>query len=116
MGSRNCLFCRILNKEIPSKIVYEDDSAIAFEDIKPQAPTHILIIPRAHIEKVSDLSEEDSGLMAHLILVAKKIARERGVAESGYRIVINCNKNAAQEVFHLHVHLLGGRIFSWPPG
>jgi len=116
MGDPGCLFCRIIKKEIPAKIVFEDDKILAFEDIKPQAPVHILLIPKRHIGKVSDLTEADARMAGELILAAKKIAGERGVGGSGYRIVLNCDKDAGQEVFHLHLHLLGGRKFSWPPG
>jgi len=116
MGSPDCIFCRIVKKEIPAKIVFENNKILAFEDVKPQAPEHILLIPKHHIEKTSDLTEANIHMIGELILAAKKIARERGVEDSGYRIVLNCNKDAGQEVFHLHLHLLGGRKFSWPPG
>jgi len=111
-----CIFCRIVAGEIPSKKVYEDEHVVAFEDIRPQAPVHILVIPRRHIPTVNDLTDEDAQLVGRLVLVAKKIASERGVAESGYRLVLNCNRDSGQEVFHIHLHLLGGRKFSWPPG
>jgi len=117
VNKESCLFCRIAKKEIPSKIVYEDDMALAFEDINPKAPVHLLIIPKLHIERVSDIREEnDNELVGHLISIANKIAESRKIRESGYRIIINCNKDAGQEVTHLHLHLLGGRKFSWPPG
>lgn len=116
MNKSTCLFCKIAQKEIPSKIVFEDELALAFEDIRPQAPVHILIIPKEHIERTTDLTDENSRLVGKLILVAKNIAKEKRIQESGYRIVINCNKDAGQEVFHLHLHLLGGRKFAWPPG
>jgi histidine triad (HIT) family protein len=106
----------MVRKEIPVKIVFEDDKLLAFEDIKPQAPVHILVIPKRHLEKTSDLTEADMEMAGGLILAAKKIAREKGVEGSGYRIILNCNKDAGQEVFHLHLHLLGGRKFTWPPG
>jgi histidine triad (HIT) family protein len=112
----NCIFCRIVAGEIKAKVVYEDDDVIAFEDIRPQAPVHMLIIPRRHIERVNDLKEEDERLIGHLVLVAKKIAAEKKIAESGYRLVLNCNRDSGQEVFHIHLHLLGGRRMSWPPG
>ncbi len=111
-----CIFCRIAKKQIPSKIVFEDDEIVAFEDMKPQAPVHILIIPRRHIEKVSDIAAQDLPLAGKILLVAKDIAREKGVDKTGYRVVLNCNRDAGQEVFHLHAHLLGGRKFAWPPG
>ena len=111
-----CIFCKIVKKEISAKIVFEDNKVIGFEDIKPQAPVHIVIIPKYHIEKISDTTEESIHLIGQLVLTAKNIAKERNIQESGYRIVINCNKDAGQEVFHLHLHLLGGRKFTWPPG
>lgn len=116
MINKSCVFCRIAGKEIPAKIVYEDNEVVAFDDLKPQAPVHIIIIPRSHIEKTADLTERDSSLAGRLILTAKKLAKEKNIQESGYRIVMNCNKDAGQEVFHLHLHLLGGRKFTWPPG
>jgi len=114
--AEDCVFCRIVAGGIPAKKVYEDEHVVAFEDIKPQAPVHILVIPRRHIPTVNDLSEEDASLAGRLILAARRLAAERGVDESGYRLVLNCNRNAGQEVFHVHLHLLGGRGFSWPPG
>lgn len=114
--SQECLFCRIVNKEISSKIVYEDEKAAAFEDINPQAPTHILIVPRKHIAGLNDLTAADAELVGHLHAVAAKLAQERGLTESGYRTVINTGRGAGQSVFHLHVHLLGGRGMRWPPG
>ncbi|MFQ5778018.1 MAG: histidine triad nucleotide-binding protein [Terriglobia bacterium] len=114
--SQDCLFCRILNKELPAKIVHEDQQAIAFEDINPQAPTHILILPRKHIAGLNDAAEEDAALLGHLQLVATQLARQRGIAESGYRTVLNTGRGAGQSVFHLHLHLLGGRGMRWPPG
>lgn len=114
--SKDCLFCRILNKEVPAKIVYEDDRAVAFEDINPQAPTHILVVPRRHIAGLNDVGPEDAALLAHLHLVAAQLARERRIAESGYRTVINTGRGAGQSIFHLHLHLLGGRGMRWPPG
>ena len=116
MEKQDCLFCRIINKEIPSKVVLEDSNILEFEDVSPQAPVHILIVPKEHIEKVSDLSERHFGIVGRLVLAAKDIANKKGIQESGYRIVMNCNRDAGQAVFHLHLHLLGGRKFSWPPG
>jgi len=104
-----CVFCRIINREIPSKIVYEDDTVIAFHDINPQAPVHILIVPKEHIETVNNLEEKHEKLIGHVFTVAKKIAKEFGIAESGYRIIVNCNKDGGQEIYHLHYHLLGGK-------
>ncbi|MFC1577049.1 histidine triad nucleotide-binding protein [Candidatus Omnitrophota bacterium] len=112
----DCVFCKIVRKEIEAKIVYEDNKIIAFEDINPQAPTHILLIPKHHIDKLSDVSTQNINVLGRMILEANRLAKERKVQESGYRIVINCNKGAGQEVFHLHVHLLAGRAFGWPPG
>jgi len=116
MNKSDCIFCKIIKKEIPAKIVFEDDKMLAFEDIHPQAPVHILIIPKNHIEKTSDLTNAHVQMIGELILAAKEIAKSKALSESGYRIVLNCNKDAGQEVFHLHVHLLGGRKFTWPPG
>ena len=114
--SHDCLFCRILKREVPAKIVHEDEQAIAFEDINPQAPTHILILPRKHIVGLNDAAEEDAALLGHLHLVAAQLARQRGIAESGYRTVLNTGRGAGQSIFHLHLHLLGGRGMRWPPG
>jgi histidine triad (HIT) family protein len=111
-----CLFCKIAAGEIPAKIVFEDEKVVAFEDIKPQAPVHILIIPRKHIPTVLDLTEEDQELVGYMHLVANHIAGEKSLAERGFRLVTNCKESAGQAVFHLHIHLLGGRDFSWPPG
>ncbi len=110
-----CIFCKIASKELKSEIVYEDDEVVAFKDINPQAPVHILIIPRKHIEKISDMEESDILLIGKLFFVASKIAKELNL-EDGYRLVINNGRNAGQAVFHIHLHLLGGRKFSWPPG
>ncbi len=112
----DCLFCKIRDRQIPSRIVHEDEKAIAFEDLQPQAPTHVLIIPRKHIATLNDLTPEDESLVGHLVLVGAKIARERGHAEQGWRTVFNCNREAGQTVFHIHMHLLGGRNMGWPPG
>ena len=112
----DCLFCKIAAKEIPSAMVYEDDLVVAFDDINPQAPTHTLIIPRKHIPTANDISPEDTSLIGHMFQVAKEIAQMKGIDESGYRSVFNCNADAGQEVFHIHMHLLGGRKMSWPPG
>jgi histidine triad (HIT) family protein len=114
--SHDCLFCRICQKEAPAKIVHEDALAVAFEDINPQAPTHILVVPRKHIAGVSDVTAEDAALIGHLHLIATQLARHREIAESGYRIVVNTGRGAGQSVFHLHLHVLGGRGMRWPPG
>ena len=111
----DCLFCRIGAKQIPSKIVYEDPKLFAFEDISPQAPTHILICPRKHFESLTDAGAEDQAVLGKLQLVAAQLARERKLLE-GYRTVLNNGGGAGQSVFHLHLHLLGGRQFRWPPG
>ena len=112
----DCLFCKILAGEIPSAIVYEDEECVAFRDIDPQAPTHCLIIPRRHIPTINDIEPEHDALVGHLTRVAQLIAQEEGFAEAGYRLVWNCNKAAGQMVFHIHLHVLGGRDFQWPPG
>lgn len=103
------LFTKIIQGEIPADIVYQDDQVTAFRDINPVAPTHILIVPNKEIPTVNDLTEEDEQLAGHLLLVAGKLAKEEGIAESGYRLIVNCNKHGGQEVFHLHLHLIGGR-------
>jgi histidine triad (HIT) family protein len=110
----DCIFCKIIAKQIPSSIVYEDDKVLAFNDIAPQAPVHILVIPKKHVDTVDQL--EDMSVVADLFSVMKKIAAEKGIDESGYRIVVNHGKEAGQAVPHLHFHLLGGRKLSWPPG
>ncbi len=112
----DCLFCKIVAGEIPSKKVYEDDSVYAFLDIEPQAPTHFLVIPKAHIASANDLTSENADVVAHIFAVIPKIAKELGIAESGYRIVNNCGENGLQSVKHLHFHVLGGRLLQWPPG
>jgi histidine triad (HIT) family protein len=114
--SENCLFCKIIAGEIPSSKVYEDDVCFAFNDISPQAPTHILVVPREHFDSLDTAEESHKGTLGHLLLTAAEIAREKGFAEDGYRVVINTNADAGQTVFHLHVHLLGGRQFVFPPG
>ncbi len=112
----DCLFCRIAAKQIPAKFAYEDDALVAFHDIQPQAPVHIQIIPRQHIDRVSDLTAETAPLLSKMVLAANRLARELSIAEDGYRLVINCNAGAGQSVYHLHLHLLGGRPMRWPPG
>ncbi len=104
-----CIFCKIVNKEIPAKVVYEDDKVIAFHDINPQAPIHILIIPKEHIPTVNDLEENHKELIGHIFLVAKKLAKELGVDERGYRILVNCNSDGGQEIYHIHFHLFAGK-------
>lgn len=105
----DCLFCRLVARQLPSDIVYEDDTVLAFNDIAPQAPTHVLIIPKRHIATVNDVTEADAGIFATLTLRARAIAADRGIAESGYRLLLNCNAAGGQTVYHLHLHLLGGR-------
>lgn len=112
----DCLFCKIAAKEIPASIVYEDETCLAFNDINPQAPHHVLIIPREHVASLNALTEDHEAAVGHLLRVAATIAAERGIAESGYRTVVNTNRDAGQTVFHIHVHLLGGRTLTWPPG
>lgn len=112
----DCLFCKIVAGEIPAKVIYQDDTVIAFDDINPQAPYHKLIIPRQHIATLNDLKPADSGLIGYMVQTGKKLANELGIAEEGYRLVMNCNAGAGQTVFHIHVHLLGGRRMNWPPG
>jgi histidine triad (HIT) family protein len=112
----SCLFCKIIAGEIPSKKVYEDDELYAFEDINPQAPLHALIVPRQHIATLNDLAAKDDDLVGSMVRRAAAIAKERGVDGSGYRTVLNCNSHAGQTVFHIHLHVLGGRALSWPPG
>lgn len=113
---QDCLFCKIVAGAIPAKLVYEDDRSVAFRDINPQAPTHALVIPRAHIASLAEASEEDESMLGHLLRVAARVAREEGHAEAGYRTVINTGSDAGQTVFHIHVHVLGGRTLTWPPG
>lgn len=110
------LFLKIIDREIPAEIVYETDDVLAFRDINPQAPLHVLVIPKEHIRTINDLEESQEKLVGKLFTAAKKIAEREGVAEDGYRVVMNCNAGAGQTVFHIHLHLLGGRPLTWPPG
>ena len=112
----DCLFCRIAKREIPGSVVYEDDHVLAFNDIKPQAPTHVLVIPKRHIESLNDLKPGDDQIVGELVRRAAAIARERGIEAAGFRTVFNTNRDAGQTVFHIHLHLLGGRSMAWPPG
>ena len=112
----NCIFCRIAAGEIPAKVVRQDEDTVAFRDIDPKAPTHVLVIPRRHIPSINVLTPEDAALVGKLFLVAREIARDDGGAESGYRMVINAGANAGQSVDHVHLHILGGRGLAWPPG
>jgi histidine triad (HIT) family protein len=111
-----CLFCKIINREIPASIVYEDDRILAFNDINPQAPTHVLIVPKRHIATLLDLQLEDDAIVGEMVRRAAAIAGEKGFAQRGFRTVFNTNAHAGQTVFHIHLHLLGGRTFAWPPG
>src|SRR5215831_216520 len=112
----SCIFCRIVQKQLPAKILYEDSLCLAFEDISPKAPSHALIIPKKHVESLNSIEETDDLTIGRLFQVAKSLAHQRGIALSGYRIVINTGSEAGQSVFHLHLHLLGGRPMTWPPG
>ncbi|RUO79295.1 histidine triad nucleotide-binding protein [Pseudidiomarina taiwanensis] len=109
------LFTKIINREIPADIVYEDEQALAFRDIHPQAPFHVLIIPKKPIATINDISADDAPLVGHLYLVAKQLAAEHGFAESGYRVVMNCNQDGGQSVYHIHLHMLAGVTMGWPP-
>jgi histidine triad (HIT) family protein len=110
-----CLFCKIAKKEIPATVVYEDERALAFRDINPVAPTHVLVIPRVHVSTINDVSAEHEADMGHLYRVAAEVARGEGLSERGYRVVMNCGAGAGQSVFHVHLHLVGGRSLGWPP-
>ena len=114
--SEDCLFCKIVAGEVPSTTVYQDDDIIAFRDIDPKAPTHILVVPRRHIASLNDASEEDQALLGRLVLVARKLASDERIADDGYRVVNNCGSDGGQAVHHIHFHLLGGRPMTWPPG
>jgi histidine triad (HIT) family protein len=115
-ANKDCLFCRIVSREIPAKVVYEDATLVAFEDINPQAPVHVLIIPRAHIASLNDLIPDHDALVGEMIRRAAALAAERGYAQRGFRTVFNTNREAGQTVFHIHLHLLAGRPLHWPPG
>ncbi|MDV3240591.1 MULTISPECIES: HIT domain-containing protein [Methylocaldum] len=112
----DCLFCKMVAGDIKPAVVYENDHVLAFRDIRPRAPVHVLVIPKRHIPTLDDLPEADSVLASELLQAARKVARSEGIAESGYRTVINCRGDSGQEVYHLHLHVLGGRPMSWPPG
>ena len=111
-----CIFCRVAAGTLPSRIVHQDDQTVAFEDVNPQAPVHILVIPRKHVVSIGEMDQDDSGLLGHLMLTCAKIAKEKGLTALGYRVVTNTGPNAGQSVFHLHLHVLGGRPMAWPPG
>lgn len=112
----SCLFCKIANREIPADIVYEDEAFMAFRDINPQAPTHILIIPKSHVPTINAIDASDAQLPGNMILIARQIAFDNQFEEDGYRLVFNVNRNGGQEVYHIHLHLLSGRQMHWPPG
>ena len=112
----NCIFCKIASGEIPTNKVYEDERIIAFNDINPQAPIHILLIPKDHFSSLNDVPEEKKDLLGHILFKARQIAKDKGISEKGYRIVLNTEKDSGQEVFHIHFHLLGRRRMNWPPG
>ena len=112
----DCIFCKIAAGTIPANVVYQNDTVLAFRDLNPQAPTHILVIPKKHIATTNDITAGDAALIGNMYLAAKQIAKDEGIADSGYRTVMNCNRGAGQTVFHIHLHVLGGRVMSWPPG
>jgi histidine triad (HIT) family protein len=113
---KDCLFCKIIAREVPGSIVYEDDRVLAFNDINPQAPTHVLVVPKRHIASLNDLTPDDDQIVGEVIRRAAAIASDRGIAASGFRAVFNTNRGAGQTVFHIHLHLIGGRSLHWPPG
>jgi histidine triad (HIT) family protein len=112
----DCIFCKIIKGEIPAPLIYEDEQVVAFADIAPQAPVHKLIVPRLHIATLNDLQADQGALVGHMTLVGQKLAASLGLAERGYRLVFNCNAEGGQAVYHIHLHLLGGRQMAWPPG
>ena len=116
MPEDNCLFCRMINGEVAADVLYQDARAVAIRDINPQAPVHALVIPKEHVESLDDIGQRDEALMGHLMRVASRVANEHGLSEGGYRVVVNTGEGAGQSVPHLHVHVLGGRDLTWPPG
>lgn len=112
----DCLFCNIVQKQIPANIVYDDEAMLAFRDVNPQAPVHLLVIPKQHVRTVNDLVAADEVLLGRMVLTAQRLAQAEGIAESGYRLVMNCNSDGGQTVYHIHLHVLGGRGMHWPPG
>ncbi len=116
MQKTNCIFCQIVGGKLQANIVYETENIIAFKDIRPKAPVHVLIIPKKHIPTLNEITSDDRELIGNLFLAAQKIAADFGLSKTGYRTVFNCNRDAGQEVFHIHLHLLGGRKLGWPPG
>lgn len=115
-ATMNCIFCKIAQHELPATLIYEDEKVVAFDDLHPKAPIHKLIIPRKHIATLNDLEVSDTTLAGHLVYTAQHLAKQLGIAEKGYRLIMNCNADAGQVVFHIHLHLLGGRSLTWPPG
>ena len=113
---KDCIFCKIVKGEMKTRIVYENNATLAFEDIEPKAPTHILVIPKQHIEKLTDLNQQNKPIISELVMAANEVARQNNITGSGYRLVLNCGPDAGQAVFHIHLHLLGGRKMCWPPG
>lgn len=116
MSDSNCIFCKIVDGQIPATKVYEDDLSFAFRDINPQAPTHILLIPKRHVVSLNEISEVDRSLMGHLLMVSGQIAKQEKINDNGFRVVINSGSDAGQSVFHIHLHVMGGRPMAWPPG
>ena len=112
----DCLFCKIISGQIPATIVYQDDRLVAFRDINPQAPTHVLVVPRRHVASLNELTPDDDAIVGEMVRRGAALAREHGHAERGFRTVFNCNADAGQTVFHIHLHVLGGRTLTWPPG
>ena len=112
----DCLFCGIVNGDVKGEVVYQDSSVVAFKDINPKAPVHLLIVPRKHIATLLDVGQEDKGLFGDILFAANKLARDHGISQDGFRVVFNCGEGAGQSVFHIHLHLLGGRAMTWPPG
>lgn len=112
----DCLFCKMVSGDIQPDVVFEDDDVLAFRDVNPQAPVHVLVIPKSHIATTNELTPEHAGLVGKMVLAARQIAADEGVAEPGYRMVLNCNPEAGQSVYHIHLHMLGGRPMGWPPG
>lgn len=116
MSNPDCIFCKIAAGDVDTDIIYQSDELVGFRDLNPQAPTHVLIIPRRHISTINDFTESDAELIGQLFVAAKEIAAQEGISERGYRVTMNCNAGGGQSVFHVHLHLLGGRQFTWPPG
>lgn len=112
----DCIFCKIASKQIPAKVAFENEHVLAFHDLFPQAPTHVLVIPKAHYATLNDVPADQAALLGELVTAATSVAKELGIAEGGYRVVMNCNADGGQSVYHIHLHLLGGRHLAWPPG